>query len=324
VSDEKPELESKPGNPLENNTCDGDRPFSAGATIVRTAAGPERTAIKEFAHDLIITASGAATSIITALVLFLIERTFQVSIYTWMVWFVFPVGALLAGFAASGGYYLGARYFGYRPTRQILLNMVAVSVGAFFLVHWLGFRFMEVDGRPISEQVSFWVYLDFLFRHQSVQFSWGAADAASTGELGAWGYLYALLQVVGFALGGVAVFRWLSLLPYCESCSRYFSALGKQERFADDPHAFASVLERVAAAFDTGRLQDAISQHTTPEEPGRRKKGRFMSVLDLRFCSGCGVRWLGFSAREWAGNCWKEIKGSKLSGLHKEPLNLPE
>ena len=324
VRDEKSGLENGPRNPFEDAPADKDRALDTAAMTVPAAAGPRQAGVGTLAQDLIITAFGAMTSILTALVLFLIEQTFEVSVYAWIWCFVFPVGALLAGFAASGGYYFGAWYFDYRPTRQILLNMVGVSVGTFFLVHWLGYRFMQVGGNLISEQISFFPYLDFLFRHQSVQFSWGPTDLGVTGELGAWGYLYALLQIAGFALGGVCIFRRLALIPYCEKCSRYFSAWGKQERFTDDPYVFASTLKEVAAAFDSGRLQDAIERHTVSEGSKSSRKCRFRSSLDLRCCSGCGMHRLGFSAHERVGNYWKDIKGAKLAGLREEALRLPK
>ncbi len=324
VREEKSGLEARRGNLSATDAGVRDRPFRATTMAVPAAAGPGLAVGRKLTQDLIITAFGAATSLLTAGVLFLIKQTFEVSVYTWIWCFVFPVGALLAGFAASGGYYFGAWYFDYRPTRQILLNMVGVSVGTFFLVHWLGYRFLQVDGRPLDEQISFFAYLDSLFRHQSVRFSLGARDLGVTGELGAWGYLYALLQIAGFALGGVCIFRRLALIPYCEKCSRYFSARGKQERFTDDPYAFASVLKEVAAAFDSDRLEDAIERHTASEESKSRRKCRFRSSLDLRCCSRCGMYRLGFSAHERAGNYWKDIKGAKLAGLHKEALHLPK
>lgn len=76
--------------------------------------------MKRLAQDLVVTAFGVVTSIATALLLFVVEQSFSVSLYTWTVWFVIPVGAMLAGFVAASGYYAGARLFGHRPTPLIL------------------------------------------------------------------------------------------------------------------------------------------------------------------------------------------------------------
>ncbi len=325
VRDEKAGLEDRSGNLSATDAGACNRPLGATAMAMPAAAGRGPALGRKLTQDLIITSFGAATSLLTAVILFALDQTFQVSFYTWSLDYVLPAGAILSGLAASAGYYLGARCFDYRPTWRILLSMIAVSVGTFFLVHWLTFRFLQVEGRPLSEQISFFAYLDWLFRHQSLRpLVESSSHPMATGELGVWGYFFAVLQIAGFALGGVCVFLRLAAIPYCEKCSRYFSAGSKQERFTADPYAFASLLKEVAAAFDAGRLQDAIVRHTASEESKPARKCRFKSALDLCRCSGCGTYRLGFSAHERFGNAWKRIKGAKLAGLQQEALRLPK
>jgi hypothetical protein len=325
VREEKSGLEDRAGNLLATDAGAGDRACGATALAEPAAVGPGRTIGRKLTQDLIVTSFGAATSLLTAVILFVLDQNFEVSFYTWSLDYVLPAGAILSGLAASAGYYLGARCFDYRPTWRILVSIVAVSVGTFFLVHWLTFRFLQVAGRPLSEQISFFAYLDWLFRHQSLRpLAESGGRAVTTGALGLWGYLFAGLQVAGFALGGVCVFLRLAAIPYCEKCSRYFGAGSKQERLTSDPHRFAALLKEVAAAFDAGRLSEAIGRHTRSEEPTPTRKCRFKSTLDLCRCSGCGTYRLGFCAHERFGNGWKRIKGAKLAGLHEEPLYLPQ
>ena len=317
---EKSDLEREEGRQSEDITWEESGPSTASEasveTIVCETASSGPVVVRKFARDLVITACGAVTSAITAVLLYWIEEAFHVSIYTWTRWF-FPGGALIAGFVASGGYYFGARYFAYRPTRQVLLHMIGVSVGTFFLVHWLRFMFLNVGGELVSARMSFSTYLDFLFRHQSLVFFDGASSLGTAGEIGALGYLYALLQVVGFAIGGVSVFHWLSRLPYCEKCSRYLSALSKETRFENDPHAFASMLEQTVTAFNSGQLQDVIARHTAADQSKSGRKCRFKSVLWIRFCPNCEAHWLGFFAYKKIGvglsSAWKEIKGARFA-----------
>ena len=51
--------------------------------------------------DLLVTAIGALTSVLTALILSGIEHFFDFSLYTWSFWFIVPIGAILSGFAAA-------------------------------------------------------------------------------------------------------------------------------------------------------------------------------------------------------------------------------
>lgn len=57
-----------------------------------------------------------------------------------------------------------------------------------------------------------------------------SADVGATGELGGWGYHVALLQVGGFAVGGLTVYLYLESKPCCYRCSRYMSKKGEPLR----------------------------------------------------------------------------------------------
>jgi hypothetical protein len=179
--------------------------------------------------QLLVAALGIISSLIIGLTLGLIEVYYGYAIYSWMFWFVIPVGAFLAGFGAASGYYAGAMLFHQKPAGGVLFNMVAASLSAFFIVHYIPYYMFEVDGIRVKEALSFWQYFDIDVRNTSLSLVRGGA---STGELGSfWGYAYAGLQLLGFSVGGFAVFGWLSQNPYCEKCSRYLKKTGKQERF---------------------------------------------------------------------------------------------
>jgi hypothetical protein len=120
----------------------------ASATIVRSD-------ISRVAQDFLVTAIGVFTSIVTAVILVVVDLKFDFSLYSWMFWFVVPVGAILCGFAAASGYYFGARLFNHRPTGVLLLNMAAVSVTTFFVIHYLNYYFMEIDGRSVHNFLPF-------------------------------------------------------------------------------------------------------------------------------------------------------------------------
>ena len=149
--------------------------------------------MKRLSEDLLVTAFGAATSLATAFLLWGVEELFGFSFYTWMFWFIIPAGALISGFAAAAGYYWGARLFNHRPSRMLLANLVLISVGTFFLVHYLSYYNLEVDGVPLRQRVPFLAYLDAVLTHASMTFRIHAAKVGSSGEMGAWGYVFELL-----------------------------------------------------------------------------------------------------------------------------------
>src|SRR5207249_3554387 len=137
-------------------------------------------------------------------ILWQIELQSGFAFYTWMFWFVIPAGAGLSGFAGATGYLAGSWFFGHRPTRLLLLNILIASVSTFFLIHYLSYITLQIEGKRVSDFIPFTQYLDIVIRSTSMEFrvTRAATKVGSTGELGGWGYIYALLQIVGFAVGG--------------------------------------------------------------------------------------------------------------------------
>ena len=75
-----------------------------------------KTSSRKSGEDLLVGLCGFVTSLITAVILWWVELGFGFAFYSWMFWFIVPVGALLSGFAGASGYYAGARIFSHRPT----------------------------------------------------------------------------------------------------------------------------------------------------------------------------------------------------------------
>jgi hypothetical protein len=261
--------------------------------------------IQRFSEDFLVTLCGAATSLVTAGLLVAIEELFELSIYTWIVWFVIPAGALFAGFAAATGYWAGARLFNHRPSRLLLLNMVAVSVGTFFAVHYLGYSRMDVHGTPLRTLVPFTTFLDRVLTHASISFQYRDLKLGTTGELGPLGYAYALLQILGFAAGGLGVYLWLLSRPYCETCGRYFRRIKRVYRYAAFPESLRA-LDGIGDLLDAGRYSEAVAAWTEfgIDGPGAY---RFRTELSIWQCKVCSQQILRFSIAERSDNDWKDF-----------------
>ena len=65
--------------------------------------------------DLLVTVLGVGSTLIVAGVLGFIEVKFGWALYSFMFFFIIPVGAGFAGFAAASGYYLGAKLTHQKP-----------------------------------------------------------------------------------------------------------------------------------------------------------------------------------------------------------------
>jgi len=268
--------------------------------------------------QLLAAAFGIATSLLTAILLALIEVFTGFALYSLTFWFVVPVGAFLAGFGAASGYYLGAILFQQKPAGGVLFNMVAASVSTFVLVYYIPYSMLVVDGVRVKDVISFWDYLDFAITHTSLSLVRGKA---STGELGSLGYVHAGLQLIGFSLGGVGVFGWLSQKPYCKKCSRYLKKTGLADRFWFGHEFFVKDLETFSTLLDSQKFNEAVRFHN--EKMGVTEKGdkNFRARLITSTCHTCGINHLSFVASRRHRDDWKDITGTEIGIFTEEPLD---
>jgi hypothetical protein len=283
--------------------------------------------MKTTVQDLLVTLFGAITSLLTAILLSWIERHWNFSIYSFMFWFVIPVGAIGAGFVAAGGYYLGAVFFNHRPQKIILLNMIAISLGTYFLIQYLDYIFLEIEGKQVSDVLSFWQYWDLTTAHTSVQFRVGRGHVAvgSPVELGSLGYVYALLQIIGFAIGGVFIYFYLAAKLFCGKCSRYFSNKGTTTRYTGDGEKFKEFFAKMAALLDEHKLSEAIALHATEggEVKCKTKEHHLKTDVNIKYCKGCGQHYLGLDVMKWNGkDDWSKIDDLCVARLSDTELSL--
>jgi hypothetical protein len=239
-----------------------------------------------------------------------------------MFWFVIPVGALLSGFAGATGYYAGSWFFGHRPTRLLLVNIVIASVTTFFLIHYLSYITLEIEGKRVRDYIPFTQYLDIAIRSTSMEFRLRTAKVGSTGELGGLGYIPALLQIAGFAAGGFAVYTYLVSKPYCEKCSHYLSGKGKQVRYTGDVERLQATTAQIFQHIGSGAIAAAIEHQKTFGNPVYQKNDHLRSVFEVRHCKKCGQHWVRFSVEKQSGDDWKEIPELTVGGFTDQVVNV--
>jgi hypothetical protein len=98
-----------------------------------------------------------------------------------------------------------------------------------------------------------------------------ALAVGSPVDLGSWGYLYATLQVLGFALGGLAVYGHLRSLAYCERCAKYLTKKDWQTRYSAYAEKVAEVRAAMHQCVAAGHTQEAISIHAATAKKSTRR-----------------------------------------------------
>jgi len=285
---------------------------------------PEPTlsgAAKSSGADLLVGACGVATSLLTALILWFIEYRFEFALYTLTLWFLVPIGALGAGFAGASGYYTGARWLERRPTRLLLLNVLLASVTTFFLIHYLSYATLEIDGISVREVISFPRYLDVVMTTTSMGLQFGGYALGSTGEVGAFGYVAALLQIAGFAVGGVTVWRRLERQPYCARCSRYLVWKGRSIRYGADVEELEASAGTVTGALRDQHVATALEASETFGRTTFEAGDDARTLFEIRYCRNCHQHWVRFSVERVVGSKWTETPGSTITAFTQEVVD---
>jgi hypothetical protein len=267
------------------------------------------------AEDFTVALCGLLTSLLTAGLLWWVETTWGFALYSLTLWFVIPAGALLSGFAGGSGYYVGSWLFGHRPSRLLLLNIVVASGATFFLIHYLSYITLVIEGRRVSEYLPFSRYLDIAIRSASMDFRLRSVKLASTGTLGGFGYVIALLQVFGFAAGGFAVYAYLVSQPYCAKCSSYLRRKGRHVRYTQDVEGLSAVTAQVLDNLGRGETVKALEQQKGFGSATQTSKDQLRSIFAIMRCRKCGQNWLKFSVEKRSGNQWSEISDFSVSGF---------
>jgi len=165
--------------------------------------------------DLSVIGAGLATTALTLFVIFWLARQIvDFDIMGWYWLFIIPVGAILVGIGAGSGYGFMSWVKGRKVSGSLLAVIVALLALAYVVAQWVEFQSMNLE----RYGVDFFKYFDLTTR--SMTFKVGHART-STGSLGLLGYLFRLLELAGFSLGGLLVPILLRAKPYCESCLTY-------------------------------------------------------------------------------------------------------
>ena len=237
---------------------------------------------------------GMLTSVLTALLLWFLEHRFGFGIYGFSILFIIPVGAIGSGLVAASGYWYAARKLNRRPTWGLLVTMLLISAGCYVLIQYLHYRSASVvvDEKTVSlsQLVSFFDFWKLMVEQMSL----GRAGRDSmSGELGQWGYVFAALQVIGFALGGVFVYFLLAATPWCEGCYQFLTRRALLRRKSAEPEALQPMLERLegqpvqvwpelVASFGEGeKVKKAVSELSL-EERGCPVCARLWRKLEIK------------------------------------------
>jgi len=256
---------------------------------------------------------GLITSLITALLLAELDTRLHFALYASTFWFVIPIGAIVSGVAASSGYYFGALVSQRRPTRLILVNIIVIAIATYFVIAYLRYQFIEIKGIPLSRLIGFRSFLNLSITSQTISLR-GARLPTPTPTVGIFGYLLALLQILGFALGGFIVFGLLVGRGYCRQCRRYLSSPIVVSGFGPIEADLMATYEQVRRFVAAGSTMSAVSLvRALPKE-----ELHFQIRLSSSRCATCAreyfeTAFLASGGRHWVTRVRHRVDGLKMT-----------
>src|SRR5262249_13693513 len=144
------------------------------------------------------------------------------SFFSLTFWVIVPVGAFITGCLAATGYYFGSILTNPKTGKPLLLNMGFVSGGTLFLLYYIQYPTLEVEGKAVSDLIPFTTFLQIAL----TKAEYGLARSSSAKvQVGAFGYAIAVLQLGAFMLGGFGSYLALSAKPFCDRCEKYLKKI---------------------------------------------------------------------------------------------------
>jgi len=266
-------------------------------------------------RDLLIVAAGFATSAATTLVIWLCLHFLHFAIYSFSYWFI-PIGAIICGMAAGSGYYFAAQELNHKATRLVLANLLSMSVATFFVVQYLNYYYLDVNGQYVRDALSFPVFLDIVIRHSTV----GLAFGPQSGALGVFGYLLVLLPIGGFAIGGWFLYSRLQVLPWCERCGIYLQPALLDARYASVRDEMSLLFGALKELYRQGKIAEAVNLFSKWGLDTPPSGCRLTTDIVMCPCPKCGGQWVHFQGKRLGRDDYHAVPAWYVSGFSPTPV----
>jgi hypothetical protein len=198
---------------------------------------------------------GLLTSGIALLLVWMLERYGKFSIMGLYANGILPAGAFLVGMGAGLGYGITSWWTGVKVRRGLLWLVLLLQLASYAGAQYLEFCARGPLGMRRGNTVQRIAFVEY-YHLRAINFRWESKTSHDKpGEpLGGWGYVFRILEILGFVAGGVVAPAAMMKVPYCDLCQMYM----KQKKLAGIP---ASALKAKAPK----------EEHQAVAEAARRK-----------------------------------------------------
>jgi hypothetical protein len=262
-------------------------------------------------RDLLVVAAGLCTSVLTTVAIWLPLHYLRISIYGFSYLFI-PIGAVLCGVAAGSGYYWAAMKLHRKATTLVLANLLSMAVSTYFVVQYLQYYSMALNGQNVRDLVSFTTYLDLVIRNQKLGLMMTGLD---TGALGVFGYILVVAQIGGFAYGGFYLFSKLRVRAYCDRCEALLEPSMIDSRYAVATEDMSQLFDVLKKFYRMGKISEAIAFFAQWGLAVPPRNCRLATDIVVCPCPKCGGQWVQFQGRKLINNDYRNIRNWYVTGF---------
>lgn len=182
-------------------------------------------------------------------------------------------------------------------------------------VYYLEYQWLTLaDGRRAADIVSFGVYLDLLLTNQTMHAGRGGRASVPLGDAGYW---LAVIEFVGFIIGGAWIYVALRAARACHVCQQYLRKRGHRERYFD---TIDQADEYYGSLFDHPVDSEEFARKASlGGSKGTNSAGAIMIATHLLDCEGCHRQLWIDEPSHFNGKEWKELRN-----LNREIVIPPE
>ncbi|MEO1168313.1 MAG: hypothetical protein AAFW97_06350 [Pseudomonadota bacterium] len=260
---------------------------------------------------------GALTSIVTAILVVILNQWTSTNLISFSILFIIPAGALFFGAAAASGYYFGSKRLHVMPSRPLYWQATLMAAISLFLIHFLTYHTMTIEGQPLRNFVTFGEFYRLSFSESTMAVGNSQTDVGRVGEF--WPVL-AVLEFIGFLLGGVWVVLSLSGENVCTECNRYLQTIFKKQDQFDDPEKFVAYYDfEFAHPVDSEEFAAHVGREFSDSNV---TKGSVRLETKLLGCPKCQNQWVSETVKVFGDQAWNDAPDMERLVPMPEGLNV--
>lgn len=169
---------------------------------------------------LIVYLSGLGTSAFVLWLVHYLNESQQFNIMGWYVNGILPAGAIIVGVISGLGYAVASRWLHAKLSRAFVVCMLATALVDYVAAQYLTYLNVLDQHHIQPEQCSFLDYTRVICEGMAFK---DRANGKPGDPLGAWGYLFKLLEMSGYVAGAVMPSAVVFGMPYCKRCQKYLA-----------------------------------------------------------------------------------------------------